>query len=176
MLTNLILIFVFVMASIIGLSLLANWLGGASHAWKALAERYPAQDSREAGASRSAIVFLSETDDPRGVLSQRGGCLFGWFAANRNSQNVRAVLDDYYFHLDLDSGAGGPKRPMSIPWNAVTIGQSFETHAGEHAALTIDEFTMLVPTASIERELLMRRAMQDQMNDNPFGEEEPYAS
>ncbi len=167
-------IFVYILIAVLGsvfaLALITNWLSGTSTAWKALQERYPPQAHAEFVETRTAHVFLSRTDDPRGVLKPRG-CLYvglGWFTANRNSQNVRAVIDDYSMHLALDSGAGGPKAPMSLPWGAIQIGQVFATHMGEHCVLTIDEFTLLVPTASIERELLMRQALDDEAAENPF--------
>jgi len=164
-----------VVGTIFLVAILAQFAGGSSRTWKALAERYPSTQADPINEVRTANIFLSATDDPKGVLKPRG-CLFvgfGWFAGNRNAQNVRVVIDDYYLHMDLDSGAVGPKLPMSIPWGAVEIGETFETHVGEHAVLSVDEFTLFVPTASIERELLMRQALRETGEQTPFDDADP---
>lgn len=178
MVQNAVFVFIAVIGSVFLLALISNLIRGSSKAWKELAERYPAQGVAEFVEKRTANIFLSRTDDPEGVLKPRG-CLFvgfAWFAGNRNAQNVRVSIDDYFLHMDLDSGAGGPKKPMSLPWGAVQIGQSVDSHIGEHAVLTIDEFTLLVPTASIERELLMRQALDEELGDDPFAQDDPYAT
>ena len=176
MIQTAVLILVFVFGSIFAFGLITSWLSGASPAWKTLRERYPEQPQGEFSERRSAVVYLCLTSEAERIFSGRRGCLsfftfyflVGFFKRNRKSQGVRLAVDDYSLHMDLDSGAGGPKAPLSLPWGVIEIGQDVATHEGPHTVLTIDEFTLFVPTTAIERELLMRQALHESADDNPF--------
>lgn len=144
-------------------SVLGSWITGVPRAWRTLAERYPPVEPAPGATAGKAMIFLSETDDPKGVMKPRG-CLFvgfAWFAGSRNAVNVSWAVDEEYFHLDLESGVAGPKRAMSVPWSVVSVGERIEAHSGEHRVVQVDRFTMFVPTSAIERELEVRAALED---------------
>ncbi|GAB4543880.1 MAG: hypothetical protein Tsb0013_00450 [Phycisphaerales bacterium] len=176
MIQNAVYILLFVLGSVFVMALLSAWAAGSSRVWKTLRERYPEQPAPEFAERRSAIIGLCPTEQAEKLFGRRRGCLsfftflflIDFIRANNRSQEVRVAIDDYHLHLDLDSGAAGPRAPMSIPWGTIAIGETVATHEGPQTVLTVDEFTLLVPTASIERELLMRQALEESADDNPF--------
>ena len=173
-------IIVFILAVVLGsvflLAIVTAFASGTLPEWKTLRERYPEQVQAEFVERRTARVYLVPTDRLHEIEGRNRGCmsffafvfLFTFWRLNKRRVDVRIAVDDYYLHMDLDSGAVGPKAPVSIPWGTVTIGESMPTDIGMETLLTVDEFSILIPAASIERELLMRAAIDESMGDNPF--------
>ncbi len=164
-------ILVGVVGSVVLFGVITQWLAPSPAAWKELARRYPPephQPDAERTAAKVRVLLESEAAQPRRGCA---GCLFGWWGLSKGYVQATMALDDERLHLDLDSGAAGPREPMSIPWASVDTGTTHDSHLGEHIVLHVDEFIILAPTASIERELEVRRMLElDEPMAGPPGE------
>ena len=170
MLMNAVWIFVMVMGGVFALAFVSQLLKRGSPALRKLCERYPPQQPSIAADKRSANVFLSDADDPKGIFKRRG-CLyvgFDYFAGNRNAVSLDLEIDDEYFHARLDGGAGGANLAMSVPWATIELEGEFEPHVGTHLVAKVDEVAMFIPAAAVAREILNRRILAEDLADDPF--------
>ena len=159
-------ILVGVIGAVLVLGVWTSWIGGPSRLWRELAERYPPQQP-DPGATRGECrLFLGDASDPKS-LGRGPGCLWffmpwTWF---KGMQQARYALDDEHLHLEMESGALGPRKPMSLPWSAVELRGREQTHMGEHAVLEADGVVLLVPAAAIERELAVRDVLDTEATE-----------
>jgi hypothetical protein len=164
---------VLILAGVVGgvvlLGILTQYLEGTSRHWKELEARFPPQAPAPDATTGGARIHIGH--DPRKFLAR--GCM--WFFTpwtwTRGLQQISYAVDDDFLHMETEGGRYAPRSGVSIPWAELRLAGEVSTHMGVHALLWIDDLAISFPSALIERELEVRRALAEQIElDEPGGE------